>query len=79
MKPTERNDYAKYRMEKSRETLEVAALLVQNGKWNSAVNRLYYAAYYQCGRQIYLADRISHIEQFTKFIKAAKPAVFIFI
>ena len=46
MKPEERNDYAKYRMEKSRETLEVAALLVQNGKWNSAVNRLYYAAYY---------------------------------
>ena len=46
MKPTERDDYAKYRMEKSRETLEVAALLVQNGKWNSAVNRLYYAAYY---------------------------------
>jgi uncharacterized protein len=46
MKPTEREDYAKYRMEKSRETLEVASLLIQNSKWNSAVNRLYYAAYY---------------------------------
>ena len=46
MKPEERNDYAKYRMEKSRETLEVASLLIQNGKWNSAVNRLYYATYY---------------------------------
>ncbi len=46
MNSSERDDYAKYRMEKSRETLEAAELLIRNGNWNSAVNRLYYAAYY---------------------------------
>lgn len=46
MKPSERDNFAKYRMEKSLETLQAAELLVQNGNWNSAINRLYYAAYY---------------------------------
>lgn len=46
MKPEERNHYVIYRLEKSEETFEVALLLVENEKWNSAVNRLYYAAYY---------------------------------
>jgi len=46
MNPTERNEYIKYRLEKSVETLEVAELLIKHEKWNSSVNRLYYAAYY---------------------------------
>ena len=46
MKPSERNEYAQYRLEKADETFEVAELLVKNEKWNSAINRLYYAAYY---------------------------------
>ncbi len=46
MNQTERNEYIKYRLEKADETLEVAELLIDNKKWNSAVNRLYYAAYY---------------------------------
>lgn len=46
MKSPERAEYVKYRLEKAEETYEVAALLVKNKKWNSAVNRLYYAAYY---------------------------------
>ena len=46
MTPSERNAYSKYRIEKAEEAYEVAELLVSNQKWNAAVNRLYYAAYY---------------------------------
>ncbi|HHJ51166.1 MAG TPA: HEPN domain-containing protein [Phaeodactylibacter sp.] len=46
MKQSERVEYVKYRLEKAKETLEVAELLIENEKWNSAINRLYYAAYY---------------------------------
>ena len=46
MKSSERDNYVKYRIEKAEETYEVAELLAKNEKWNSAVNRLYYAAYY---------------------------------
>ncbi len=46
MTQEERFQYIKYRLEKSDETLEVAQLLVENRKWNFAVNRFYYAAYY---------------------------------
>jgi len=40
------NDYIKYRINKSKETLADAILLSENERWNSAVNRLYYAAFY---------------------------------
>jgi uncharacterized protein len=46
MKSPDNDEYANYRLQKSRETIEAAALLIQNKIWNSAVNRLYYAAYY---------------------------------
>jgi hypothetical protein len=46
MKTSERENYIKYRLGKATETLDDAALLIDNQKWNSAINRLYYAAYY---------------------------------
>ncbi len=46
MNSPDKETYIQYRLEKADETYEVAELLVKNGKWNSAVNRLYYAAYY---------------------------------
>ncbi len=46
MNQDEKEEYIRYRINKADETLEVAALLIENGKWNSSVNRLYYAAYY---------------------------------
>ncbi|NBC08661.1 MAG: HEPN domain-containing protein [Bacteroidetes bacterium] len=46
MRDEERGDYVKYRLEKSEETLEAAELLMNNEKWNSAINRLYYASFY---------------------------------
>lgn len=39
-------EYINYRLEKAHETLEVAKLLIKHEAWNSAINRLYYAAYY---------------------------------
>ncbi|MBK7873843.1 MAG: HEPN domain-containing protein [Saprospiraceae bacterium] len=49
MKSSERDAYIKYRIEKAGENYEVALLLIENEKWNSAINRLYYAAYYAIG------------------------------
>ncbi len=39
-------DLINYRLERARETLEDAKLLAEKHRWNSAINRLYYAAYY---------------------------------
>ncbi|MEA3496015.1 MAG: HEPN domain-containing protein [Bacteroidota bacterium] len=42
----ERHEYVKYRIESARKTFEAAEILSDNGFWNSAVNRLYYAVFY---------------------------------
>lgn len=36
----------KYRIERAKETLEDAQLLIKSERWNSAINRLYYSAFY---------------------------------
>jgi uncharacterized protein (UPF0332 family) len=36
----------KYRISRSWDTFDDARILISNKKWNSAINRLYYAAYY---------------------------------
>ena len=41
-----KEDLIKYRIARAKDTLGDAQLLADNGKWNSAINRLYYAAYY---------------------------------
>lgn len=41
-----REDLIRYRIAKARETLEDARILADNERWNSSINRLYYAAYY---------------------------------
>jgi len=40
------DELALYRLERARETLEDARLLAGSGRWNSCVNRLYYACFY---------------------------------
>lgn len=40
------DEYLRYRIERARETLRVAKLLVAAKEFNSCVNRLYYAAFY---------------------------------
>jgi len=39
-------DLIKYRLERAKDTLEDANILREKGKWNSTINRLYYAAFY---------------------------------
>ncbi|HRW62612.1 MAG TPA: HEPN domain-containing protein [Bacteroidales bacterium] len=46
MKPVDRNEYVKNRIETAYKTLEAAKVLSENGFWNSAVNRLYYSIFY---------------------------------
>ena len=41
-----KKDLIKYRLSRARETFEAAQILAENDKWNSSINRLYYAAYY---------------------------------
>ncbi len=41
-----RDEYIAYRESKSEEAFEDAKLLLENGRWNACVNRLYYSAFY---------------------------------
>lgn len=41
-----KNDLINYRIARAKETYEDAIILVEREKWNSAINRLYYASYY---------------------------------
>lgn len=41
-----KEDLINYRLNRAWETYDDARILAQNHKWNSAMNRLYYAAYY---------------------------------
>jgi uncharacterized protein (UPF0332 family) len=41
-----KKDLIKYRLERAWDTLDDAHILADRGKWNSAINRLYYAAFY---------------------------------
>lgn len=41
-----REDYIRYRSLKSDEAFEDARLLIENGRWNASVNRLYYSSFY---------------------------------
>ena len=42
----ERVDVVRYRLENAHKTLEEVDLLIQNGLFNTAVNRMYYACFY---------------------------------
>jgi uncharacterized protein (UPF0332 family) len=39
-------DLIRYRLYRAKDTLDDARILADNNKWNSAMNRLYYASYY---------------------------------
>ena len=42
----DKDDLVNYRLERAKETLEDAQLLIESKRWNSAINRLYYSAFY---------------------------------
>ena len=41
-----KEDLIKYRLLRARDTLDDARILAEKDKWNSTINRLYYASYY---------------------------------
>jgi uncharacterized protein (UPF0332 family) len=41
-----KQDLINYRITRAKDTLDDAQILADNGKWNSTINRLYYATYY---------------------------------
>ena len=43
---SERTELVKYRMNRAKETFSDVEFQVENRKWSTAVNRLYYACYY---------------------------------
>lgn len=42
-------DYISYRIEKAKETIEEVQNHIENGFWNTAINRMYYACFYAVG------------------------------
>lgn len=41
-----KEDYINYRLDRAYEAFEDAKLLAENDRWNTAINRLYYASFY---------------------------------
>ena len=41
-----KKDYINYRLDRAYESFEDAKLLAENDRWNTAINRLYYASFY---------------------------------
>ena len=41
-----KDEYIKYRFQRARDTYEEAILLAENHRWNTVINRLYYACFY---------------------------------
>lgn len=41
-----KEDLIEYRLFRAKDTLDDARILAEKNKWNSAINRLYYASYY---------------------------------
>jgi len=46
MKIENRDEYIKYRFHRAEESLDDAIIMIENKKWNTAINRLYYSCFY---------------------------------
>jgi uncharacterized protein (UPF0332 family) len=74
----QKDEYVKYRMASARQTYNAAKVLASEGFWNSAVNRLYYSAFYAINALLVLYDIPSKSHSGTKsqfslhFIKTGK-------
>ena len=78
MTPEERLEYTKLRVETAYKTFHAAEVLAQNGFWNSAINRLYYAIFYAVNALLVFNEIDTHSHsgmrnQFSKyFIKTGR-------
>jgi len=46
MSLTNLDDYIKYRFQRAEESFQDALILAENERWNTVINRLYYACFY---------------------------------
>jgi len=46
MKIENKDDYISYRFRRAEESLDDALIMIENKKWNTAINRLYYSCFY---------------------------------
>jgi len=51
-----KNDLINYRIARAKDTYEDASILAEREKWNSTINRLYYAVYYAVMALLLYAD-----------------------
>lgn len=76
-----KKELVKYRLQRAFETYEDALLLASSNKWNSAMNRLYYAAFYAVSALVLLENRTTFSHNGVKiffserFIKTGKLAL----
>jgi len=56
----ERKTIVKYRLEKARDTLLDVHLSVQNNRWHTAANRLYYACFYAAIALLINDEHVTH-------------------
>jgi len=49
----DQNDYINDRLQRASDTLNDAKLLAENDRWNSSINRLYYASFYAVSALLY--------------------------
>lgn len=52
----DKKDLIQYRLFRAKDTLDDARILAENQKWNSTMNRLYYASYYAVAALLLHAD-----------------------
>ena len=78
MNTNEKTEYVKYRIDSAFNAFEAAKVLAENGFWNSAVNRLYYAVFYAVNallvqNEIHATSHSGTRSQFTlHYIKTGK-------
>lgn len=46
MKIENKEEYIKYRFQRAEDSFDDALILIENKKWNTAINRLYYSCFY---------------------------------
>lgn len=67
-----KKDLVKYRLQRAFETYEDALLLAGSKKWNSAMNRLYYASFYAVSALVLLENQTAYSHNGVKIFFSEK-------
>ena len=56
-------DYAQYRLQRAKETIQEVKILIENKFWNTAINRMYYACFYAVG-SLLVKNGVENVKSF---------------